>query len=510
MKQKITRSRQLYSFIFPLMVLLMLVGACKKEVKEPTDFVLPPGNALQLTLDSLYLYAKQTYLWHQNIPDYQTFDPRRFVNSAGTLASMQHELEAITALAVDPSTQKSYEQRQGVNGPLYSFIANGNIHSGKRAAVNTDGQGNDFGLGLAVVGQDEVYVSFVESGSPAALAGVTRGMQVLSVDGINVPLNTNIISEILAGSTIGLQLKKQDGSRFSVKLYATSYTSSGIYKSTILRNNNRTIGYLAIARFGKLTTLQPQLESVFEHFANENIGQLIVDLRYNGGGYVETAEYLANLIAPSSANGAVMYAEHFNDLLQQGKAPILKSIPYLDDNGKQVMIKGRPATFADVDFSVVGNTYKFSKKGRLGKVSDIIFIVSEKTASASELLINCLKPYMNVRLVGSKTYGKPVGYFGIGLDKYTVFMPQFQILNAAQQGSYYQGMSVNIDVGDDVKRDFGDPEELCLAEAINAFYNVLKAANTLFASSVTLNQSTKYPKETDVKGMFENRLKLRQ
>ena len=137
------------------MALLMLVGACKKEAKEPADFVLPPGSALQLTLDSLYLYAKQTYLWHQNIPDYQNFDPRRFVNSAGTLVSMQRELEAITVLAIDPSTQKSYEQRQGVNGPLYSFIANGNIHSGKRAAVNTDGQGNDFGLGLTVVGQDE-------------------------------------------------------------------------------------------------------------------------------------------------------------------------------------------------------------------------------------------------------------------------------------------------------------------------------------------------------------------
>lgn len=503
-------SQQPHKFIFPLLVWLMLFSACKKEVKEPTDFVLPPGSHLQLTLDSLYLYAKQTYLWHQYLPDYHTFDPRRFVNSAGTLSSMQRELEAITALAIDPSTQKSYEQRQGVNGPLYSYIANGNINSGKRAAVNTDGQGNDFGLGLAVVGQDEVYVSFVESGSPAALAGVTRGMQVLSVEGIYVPLNTNIISEVLAGSAIGLRLKKQDRSEVSIKLYAKSYTTSGIYKSAVLRNDNKTIGYLAMARFGKLATLQSQLEPIFEHFANENVGQLIIDLRYNGGGYVETAGYLANLIAPSSANGAVMYAEHFNDLLQQGKAPILKSIPYLDDNGKQVLIKGRPATFADVDFSVAGNTYKFSKKGRLGSVKDIVFIVSEKTASASELLINCLKPYMNVRLVGSKTYGKPVGYFGIGLDKYTVFMPQFRMLNAAQQGDYYQGMNVNIAAGDDISRDFGDPEELCLEEAINAFHNLPKTAKTLSVNKVLINQSIQYSGKTDAEGVLEHRLKLRQ
>ncbi len=491
------------------MVLLMLVGACKKEVKEPTDFVLPPGSALQLTLDSLYLYAKQTYLWHQNLPDYQTFDPRRFVNPAGTLASMQRELEAITTLAIDPSTQKSYEQRQGVNGSLYSYIAYGNVY-GKRAAVNTDGQGNDFGLGLAVAGQDEVYVSFVESGSPAALAGITRGMQVLSVEGINVPLNTNIISDLLAGSVIGLQLKKQDDAVISVKLHAASYTTSGIYKSVVFRNDNKTIGYLAMARFGKLATLQSRLEPIFEHFASENVVQLVIDLRYNGGGYVETAEYLANLIAPSSANGALMYAEHFNDLLQQGKASILKSIPYFDDNGKQVQIKGRPATFADVDFSVAGNTYRFSKKGRLGNVKDIVFIVSEKTASASELLINCLKPYMNVRLVGSKTYGKPVGYFGIGLDKYTVFMPQFRMLNAAQQGDYYNGMTVDIAAGDDISKDFGDPDEFCLAKAITAFYSVPKSANTLSASKASLGQLTSYPKDTDVRGMFENRLKLWQ
>ena len=138
----------------------------------------------------------------------------------------------------------------------------------------------------------------------------------------------------------------------------------------------------------------------------------------------------------SGLNGKVVYAEHFNDLLQQEQAPILKSIPYLDNDGKPVYINGRPATYADVDFSVAGNTYSFSKKGALTGIRSIVFIVSSATASASELLINGFKPYVDVKLVGSKTYGKPVGYFGIGIDVYSAYLSSFRILNADNKGDY--------------------------------------------------------------------------
>ncbi|WP_262506178.1 S41 family peptidase [Sphingobacterium spiritivorum] len=130
----------------------------------------------------------------------------------------------------------------------------------------------------------------------------------------------------------------------------------------------------------------------------------MLDLRYNKGGYIETTEYLANLIAPSRLNGKIMYTEQFNNLLISGHAKILKHQPYLDHNGNYVKINGRQATMADVDFSEKGNTYQFSKKGKLESIKNIYFITSQSTASASELLISLFKPYFNVKTVGQKTF----------------------------------------------------------------------------------------------------------
>ncbi len=110
-----------------------------------------------------------------------------------------------------------------------------------------------------------------------------------------------------------------------------------------------------------------------------------------------------NLLAPQSLQGKVMYKQVYNDLMRNNKAPILKSIPYLDANYKPVIRDGRALTYDDVDFSEAGNTYEFEKKGNLKDVRKIVFIVSKATASASELAVNSFKAWpgnVTVRTVG--------------------------------------------------------------------------------------------------------------
>jgi len=171
-----------------------------------------------------------------------------------------------------------------------------------------------------------------------------------------------------------------------------------------------------------------------------------------------------------------MYSEHYNTLMQGGGAAILNNQPFLDATGKPIFNNGRLVTYADFDYSVKGNTEIFLKNGPLTGVSKVVFIVSGSTASASELVINSLKPHIEVKMVGTQTYGKPVGFFPIRLEnKYDVYYSLFQTKNSLGQGDYYSGFTPDVaftDVRgdlDDPRNNFGDPKEYYTSVALKEF-----------------------------------------
>lgn len=502
-------------------------SACKKDSKKDTPPPNPPtGSRLELSLDSLYLYAKETYLWYDALPDYNTFNPRSFAGS-DDLTSLQAELYKISQYKVNPLTTQPYEYT-GNGRPKYSFIEKGNAAQGIKGTVDLDGQGNDFGLGLVVVtdgstGLRYVFVRFVEKGSSAAAAGITRGCRIITMNGAPVSTNTSTLNSTLdAGGNMSLTLQRAGStSTFTANISKGTYTNDPVIYKVLPASGTNITGYLNLARFSQLSNVQPGLDKAFQDFSAAGVNNLVIDLRYNGGGYVATFEYLANLIAPASLTGQVMYKETFNTLLQTNKAPILASIPLLDANGKQrTGSGGRLLTYADVDYSVAGNTYKFTKKGNLGTIKNVVFIVSGNTASASELTINSLKAYpdkMTVKIVGSATtYGKPVGFFGIGIDKFTVYMSQFTSVNAKDQGEYYAGFPVDIASTDDVLRDFGDSEEDGLKKAL-AFINTGTGGRTSSDRLMSINgrvmnsSSVKLEEvgEGGFNGMVEERIRLK-
>ncbi|HYC29471.1 MAG TPA: hypothetical protein VEB42_11650, partial [Chitinophagaceae bacterium] len=97
----------------------------------------------------------------------------------------------------------------------------------------------------------------------------------------------------------------------------------------------------------------------------------------------------------------------------------------------------------------------------------IYFIVSDNTASASELLINSLKPFMNIKLVGpTKTYGKPVGYFPYPVGDWYVFPISFRTTNKNNEGNYFGGMALDNTVADGLDKDWGDINEASLASVL--------------------------------------------
>jgi hypothetical protein len=172
-----------------------------------------------------------------------------------------------------------------------------------------------------------------------------------------------------------------------------------------------------------------------------------------------------------------MYSEHYNALMQSGGATILNNQPYLDATGKVQFSNGKLITYADFDYSLKGNTEVFLKNGPLTGVSKVVFIVSGNTASASELVINSLKPYITVKMVGTQTYGKPVGFFPIRLEnKYDVYYSLFQTKNSLGLGDYYNGFTPDVSFGtdprgtlDDPRNNFGDPQEYYTSVALKEF-----------------------------------------
>lgn len=475
--------------------------ACRKTVTVPEDHA---RDRTQLSLDSIYLYAQQTYLWKDALPSFTSFNPSRYYGKATERSLLEQEIFEISQFKLDPLTGLAYEQPLFAGIPKYSYLTDKNSNVLQSLAVLNEPESN-LGLGVAISGP-LIYISYVNPGSEAFKAGLERGDRILEINGeaATASLAENMIKT--SSAVITYQKPGQPAAR--INLVKMAYENHGVFNAKLLQEEGQSIAYLALGQFSSLSLLRPQLDQAFSLFAAARPRQLILDLRYNSGGFVESAEYMANLLAGSSLNGKVMYTEHFNTLLQNGQADILKNQPYFNAQGQVIELNGRKATMADVDFSVAGNTHRFKKEGSMESLEALYFIVGPYTASASELLINSLKPYFPVKLAGSRTYGKPVGFFGIHIDQYTLYLPNFEIKNALGQGGYYSGFIPDKVITDDVAHNFGDPQEQCLSAVLSL---IRGTAGNGSKSNVNarLEHSRLLGTDHEVSGMLKKNLNLK-
>jgi C-terminal processing protease CtpA/Prc len=294
----------------------------------------------------------------------------------------------------------------------------------------------DFGLNIFFKTEGDLRVRHVEKESPAGVAGVRRGWRITAINGDNNITTSNanfIVQNVYQSNTASITFQKPDNSSVTLNLNANIYREHPAILDSVYNINAKKIGYFAFNSFlGDTTEIYNDFSRVFNKFSSAGVNDVIVDLRYNGGGYVSVQEKLANWLAPSSANGQLMMKQQFNDKYTQ----------YNSDD-------------------------RFNKLGGLN-LNRIFFIVSSSTASASELLINNLKPYMDVQLVGpSKTYGKPVGFFPIPVGDWYIFPVSFRTTNSNGEGSYFNGLAVNSQVADGLDKDWGNIEESSLKSALS-------------------------------------------
>jgi len=405
---------------------ILLIGfslGCKKDKSAGDDLPVSPntGTRIEFTLDSIYLYARQVYLWNDVLPVYNIFNPRKYANQEPEFTALKKELFEFSQFKINPATELAYEFPVNTGQPKYSFIEKAGLSAGKTALV----EGN---------------------------------------------------------------------------------TESGLLRAAVIDQAGIKVAYLAMGSFPALKYCKRTLDQVFSDFASSVPKYIIIDLRSNAGGYVETAEYIANLIAPSGLTGKVMYSEQFNAMMQAGKASILKNQAYLDDAGQQIIYKGKPATMADVNYTESGNTFLYNKKGNLESVTDVYFILSGKTASASEMLVSVMKPYLNVYTLGEKSYGKPIGFFGIKIDIYSLYLSGFLIKNSLGWADYFNGMNVDFPMVTATNPIWGDPDEGCLKLALT---QIAKGSSRILQSKEPVNKTQELTLP-EISGFLENRLKLKQ
>ncbi|WP_374948202.1 S41 family peptidase [Mucilaginibacter sp.] len=471
-------------FYAALLFLIVVVSSCKKGNNDPgtqpgsggTEIApSKTGSALDLMRDSVFLYAQEAYYWYDGLPTYAKFNPRSITGSSD-LATLQKEVDQISQFKINTETGKPYEYYPAEPGSAkYSFIDEGGV------SESLNGIKGDFGFAPLYADINDLRIRYVYPGSPADLAGIKRGYVITAINGRTAlaydadaggsGANVNFVINAYANSNnITMTLKRFDGTTFNASLAVATYTLNPVLSEKVIdAGNGRKVGYIVFNSFTSPANANAKLNQAFSDFATQGVTDLVVDLRYNGGGYVATAEYLTNLIAPAAKAGSPMYYTYFNDKLANGKASLLKN---------QVRKDGATTyNYAQFDYSVNGNVVNFTKTGipvTLNNLTKVFFIVTGSTASASELTINNIRAIktLDVKLIGTTSYGKPVGFFDIDINKYQMYVPEFETKNADLKGGYYAGMTPGsteypgVRASDDVTKDFGDVNEGLLARAL--------------------------------------------
>ena len=283
---------------------------------------------------------------------------------------------------------------------------------------------------------NQLILALVFTGSPADQAGLERGFEIVSVNNIDVATtlaagnNVNFGASTL-GEIVDIEYKNLAGDIFETTIIKDTLSIDTIPVSSIIDNNGVATGYLHFYTF--IEPSSAALANAFAELNSANISELIVDVRYNGGGLVSVAEYLAGLIGGTSTDGEVL-------------ADQLHNAQRAADNDR---------------------TIRFADQTNALDLDRVVFITAGGTASASELVINGLRPFLNVVLVGDTTFGKPVGQYGFDFCGNTLFPVAFETLNANFVGEYYDGLVVDCPAGDDLFSELGNVNESSLAEALN-------------------------------------------
>lgn len=302
-------------------------------------------------------------------------------------------------------------------------------------------------------------ISYIKKNSPASSAGLKRGDVIQKINGTQMTVSNykELLEKTELQHTVSYIRFNEEANGFvaqpELSLTPVQLSENPNFLDSIYTIGNQKIGYVVYHFFAPgsgegSTTYDDEMDAIFANFKANSINHLIVDFRYNGGGFVSSAVNLASLIAPGASQSTVFSKTKYNTLVMQ-------EIPEL--RNQQTAFKSKTQN--------LGNTLTGNK---------VYILTSNRTASASELIINGLKPFMDVFLIGDLTTGKNVGSIALEdeenpQNKYGLLPIVSQSFNSLDKSDYSTGFTPNITLKESSERllPIGDTNELLLRTAIS-------------------------------------------
>ena len=459
-------------FAFLLALFLVIAQSCKEPIDEPEP---PKPNPHKNVNDWILGEMEIYYLWNKEIPAKpdKTLKPDEFFKSLmhkdDRFSVIYENWAELSASLSGVSKEAGYEFR-------FVGMANSN---------------DIFG-----------YITYVKPKTPAQEAGLKRGDLFLRINNIQLDRDNygTLMREMSKQHSLGLAkiVGNSISPTNSVTLDVIVYEENPILLDTIYHIQEKKIGYFVYNFFARDSetggiTYEKELNNLFGRFRDEAIDELIIDLRYNGGGTSITARALASMISGLSTTDIFGYDE-YNSLLHEHWSRTEGAgynISYFLDN--------------------INSATERVPINKLSGLNRVHLIVSGGTASASELVINVLRPYMgdgNVVLIGEKTYGKNVGSFLMyeedsekqKTNNWGMLPIVVRMSNKLHYSGYGNGFAPDIQLFEHYEledmKQFGDIEEMLLSATLDKIFgNTPKRAQSFDRQCEIIAHSLDYKPE---------------
>ena len=375
-----------------------------------------------------YQTLKDWYYWYRNLPSV----------SAATFADPEALLDAVRYRPLDTT---------------FSYISS----AASSQAFYGDSQYLGFGFSMKFLPGNELRVTDVFPGSPAGDAGFDRGSEIVSLNSKSVlqTIADGEWSTIWGGEEPGYSVtvgfKTRDGDSRTARIAKRVVTIPTVPLVSVQEAGGRKTGYIVFKNF--VEPSYAALDAAFAQIGAAGATELVLDLRYNGGGLIAVAQHLAGLIGGDKTSGEV-FAQYVHSDKQSGR----------------------------------NNAIRFPRPASALSLKRLVVITTKSSASASELVINALRPFIPVTIVGDNSYGKPVGQYGFQICEKILWAVSFSIKNSAGQGDYFNGFAPDCRADDDIAHALGDPTETSLATALSFVATGACPASPASASSLAKGQ----------------------